>query len=245
MQRQIIFQLNAPGLGDHLFFSCLPRLAKEQGICKQFFVSEFSNFSRNQGLYKSLIWENNPYVDGIVKEPSNITLPPYYQLEQPFKNSNIIDMYLNFFGIKTTTNSIPEIYTKPKLISKLQDKTIYDPNVDCVSKWVVQNLTETQILNYLEKNSIKIDYQLPLKFCGKQLPNIPILDYGDTFENWFNCVYSCKSFFCVFSGSSHLRAAFKKTANVFMSHINEGYNFLGPNNKLSVFKMPTNNYIIL
>ena len=60
-----IIQVRYGGLGDHLFFSHIPRIVKEFGH-KIYLstLSEFRNFD-----YLNFIWMTNPYLDGTINEP--------------------------------------------------------------------------------------------------------------------------------------------------------------------------------
>ena len=53
------------GLGDHLFFSHLPELAKKKGF-KKVFISN-ANTYKTEGT-KEAVWESNPYVDRFTDE---------------------------------------------------------------------------------------------------------------------------------------------------------------------------------
>lgn len=209
MRRKLILEITAPGLGDHLFFSPIPRLAKKYNVYDEIYISDFSNFSRNEGIYKKIIWEANPYIDGFLSD-RGIIPPPIDYIK--IKDFNIIDNYLNYFGIPAGKNNLPELYHQFNFIKKLEDKNIYDPN--CISYWVADNLNKDIILNFFNKNNITIYAQFPIKYNGILLPDIPVIDYKNNFINWCDCVFSCKNFYCMFSGSSNLRAAMKKPANV-------------------------------
>src|SRR6266496_3112403 len=67
MNRRLILQIKFGGLGDHLFFSHLPRIAKQSGECTGVYISNQSCFRSPE--YKELIWKLNPFVDGFVDEP--------------------------------------------------------------------------------------------------------------------------------------------------------------------------------
>src|SRR5262249_11671061 len=56
------------GLGDHLFFSHLPRIAKEQGY-REVYVATHSEFRHDDYRW---VWILNPFVDGFAEaEPSH------------------------------------------------------------------------------------------------------------------------------------------------------------------------------
>ena len=64
--KSLIIEIKYSGLGDHLFHSHIPRIAKESKIYDKVFISEKSIFGHSD--YKKLIWELNPYVDGFTDE---------------------------------------------------------------------------------------------------------------------------------------------------------------------------------
>ena len=64
MNRRLILQIKFGGLGDHLFYSHLPRIAKQSGECTGVYISNHSSFRSPE--YKELIWKLNPFVDGFV-----------------------------------------------------------------------------------------------------------------------------------------------------------------------------------
>src|SRR5437899_452423 len=63
----LILQIKYGGLGDHLFYSHIPRLAKDLGMYDRVFISNRSEFRHSD--YRKYVWELNPYVDGFVDEP--------------------------------------------------------------------------------------------------------------------------------------------------------------------------------
>src|SRR5262245_36345995 len=65
-RKQIILQIGHGGLGDNLFLSHIPQIAKEVSGVRKVFISTHSVF--REDAYKSLIWESNPFVDGFVDE---------------------------------------------------------------------------------------------------------------------------------------------------------------------------------
>src|SRR5580704_8469478 len=76
-RRQLIIQSFYAGLGDHLFLSHLPRIAKESGKYEKVLVSNRSVF-RDQA-FRRLAWDSNRHVDGFTDEPGFGLLPPHTQ----------------------------------------------------------------------------------------------------------------------------------------------------------------------
>jgi hypothetical protein len=62
VQESLVIHVKYGGLGDHLFYSHLPRIAKETGAYDdRVLVSNYSEYRHPE--YKELIWDLNPFVD--------------------------------------------------------------------------------------------------------------------------------------------------------------------------------------
>ncbi len=97
-----IFQIEYGGLGDHLFYSPLPRILKERGIADKVYLSNKSRF-RGSETYE-LVWRTNPYLDGRSDEP-----PTALKHQNPSVNK-IINLALAQHGIDCQIEANPEIY---------------------------------------------------------------------------------------------------------------------------------------
>src|ERR1041384_3738318 len=75
LRKQIILQIGHGGLGDNLFLSHIPQIAKETTNVQRVCISSHSVF--RDEAYKSLIWEPNPYVDEFVNEPGIEIVGPH------------------------------------------------------------------------------------------------------------------------------------------------------------------------
>lgn len=117
MLREIIFQVDYGGLGDHLFYSALPRLLKKNGLADKVFLSNKSNF-RNPQIY-DFVWKSNPFLDGLTENIPDI-LPPQGRED----NSNIINLIFGKFGISSENEIEMDIYTEVKDNIHLNNKYI-------------------------------------------------------------------------------------------------------------------------
>jgi len=205
---QLIIKIKHGGLGDHLFYSHIPRIAKESGKYAEVFISNKSDL-RNKG-YKKLVWELNPYVDGFTDEDGK----SIDEIEiKENDNYNLLDKIMLGFGLDDTKRfHEPEIYYKPKKILELSNKIIYDPNY-ISNAGLVSGL---KVQNYFRKNNIQIDYQL----ITRPPHSIPIFKYRellkcDSFWDFLDVVYSAKKVYCLVTGTATILPALKKTANVF------------------------------
>jgi hypothetical protein len=66
MDKTLIIEIPYAGLGDHLFHSHIPRIAKEIGVYNKVYISEFSPFRSLDD--KRIVWELNPHLDGFIAE---------------------------------------------------------------------------------------------------------------------------------------------------------------------------------
>jgi hypothetical protein len=212
------------GLGDHLFFSHLPRLAKEKGKWTKILVS-------NQQTYKGvgtkdIVWEHNPYIDGFTDEPgttaANDELRNMMQIGQPmYPGRSLMDCIMMAYGLDDgKVDHLPEVYHPILDIPKLNDKIIFDGN------WKhYAGMTHERVLEYMA--DIKVDFQLPplnpdihgahkekLPFYG--LPDVPYIDCPNI-ETYMDIIKSCKQFYCIMSGGTVLAPAVGKKAYVLTS----------------------------
>src|SRR5947207_11662287 len=122
MNRRLILQIKFGGLGDHLFFSHLPRIAKQRGECAEVYISNRSCFRSPE--YKELIWKLNPFVDGFVDEPGKDVnarpADPTQNLLDAIMLAHDLDDGLRFHE--------PELYYRPSPKSEFAGKSLYDPN---------------------------------------------------------------------------------------------------------------------
>ena len=217
MPRQLILQLKKGGLGDHLFYSHVPRAAKESGAFGQVFISNLSHF-RNPDC-RRLVWELNPFVDGfrdeagVFAEEEDVTLQP---------GENLLDRLMLRLGIDDGRRfHEPEIFYKPTLKPELRDATIYDPNF---ISWA-GGLAPADIAHFFRSKNIRIDFQMKprsggadarfnLRFTSLALPQPVAVLETPTLEEFCSVIVSCKKLFCLTTGTATLAAALGKPAVV-------------------------------
>ena len=90
MVKKVIFRVEYGGLGDHLFYSALPRLLKENKLADQVYIASNSNF-RNPQIF-DLVWKNNPHLDGISDEVPTLTK----QISNSSQNKMVLSPAQNF-----------------------------------------------------------------------------------------------------------------------------------------------------
>lgn len=198
-----------PGLGDNLFFSHIPRLAKESGMYDKVFIS-FLIEPRNSGT-KELIWEQNPYVDGY-KDLFGVS-PWTLSLPLDLREMNLLDFIMLGYGLDDGKRfHEPELYYKPKFKEEY-NKVIYDPN------WIsnVGDLNSDIIMHYFNSNNIKLDAVMK-KLSDKALfnyddNNIEVLE-TKSLEDFCDLIYSAKELYCLTTGTATLAAALNKPSVV-------------------------------
>ena len=90
--KKLIIQINKGGLGDHLFFSHLPRIAKQTGAYDAVFFSTKSLCRHPDTL--TLIWKLNPWLDGFTDE-----VGVYHFPKKVNESENLLDAIMLAYGI--------------------------------------------------------------------------------------------------------------------------------------------------
>ena len=203
--KKLVIELKFGGLGDHLFFSHIPRIAKTIHKYEVVYISNKSEIRSN--ATRQLIWDLNPYVDGYTDEES--TFFNFDIFNTPIPNTNILDKVMLSYGFDDNERyHEPEIYYKPKLIKEFTNLIIFDPNY-------ISNigLVSNKKLNsfFLEFEQIvvmkRINKVVKLKRDYTELEAVNIFNYCDI-------IYSSKQFICMTSGGATLSAALNKNAIV-------------------------------
>jgi hypothetical protein len=201
----LVIQIVFGGLGDHLFYSHLPRIAKETNAYKTVLVSNKSDF-RNK-LYKEYIWKQNPFVDGFTDEAGW-----YPEVSEELDGYNLLDTIMFGYGLDDDQKwHEPEFYANVPIKHELKDKIIYDPNyISNAGKMGLKKLRQ-----YFKQNKIQVDYQMQLRedFKSFQLLDIKALA-AQSFIDYCSIIKSCKKFYCLTSGGATLASALKSNAIV-------------------------------
>lgn len=218
---------DGPGLGDNLFYSHLPRIAK---TCDKPFEKVYIHnpWSFRHNDLKRLIWEMNPYVDGVVDSDSP-TLDALAHKELFFRsefadfttNQNLLDQIMLLQGLDDGERfHEPEIYYQPKFREEFH-KVVFDPN------WISNagGLSFEDVLELFGAEGIKIEAVMGKKEGGKGgNTQQNLFDYDidveyihtPTLEDFCDLLYSAKAIYCFVTGTATLAAALKKPATVFV-----------------------------
>lgn len=202
-----IIKVKYGGLGDHLFYSHLPRIAKTAGGFQKVLISTKSEY-RNEA-WRKLVWELNPYVDGFTDDDA-----PVPEFPSVPAGMNLLDMVMLERGLDDGARfHEPEVYYKPNLISHLTDRSVYDPN--CISN---AGSIDPQSIERFFRLNLGLDFQLqPRERSVIVSCHCEVLTAKSLFD-YCDIIYSCRRFCCLTSGGATLAPALGKQAVVFVAN---------------------------
>jgi len=208
---KLVLHINYGGLGDNLFLSHLPRIAKETEAYKKVFISNHSVFRHPD--YKKLIWESHPFVDGFTDE-----MGYYIEYYEAFESMNLFDYVMLKHGLNDgKLFHEPELFCKIEKKPELMGKIIYDPNyISDVAK-----INKERIDNYFKRNGIVIDFQMQKRDKSFTTDCFNEWIQSESLTDFFSIIASCKEVYCLTSGTATLAPALGTKAHVFYS---ENYN---------------------
>lgn len=196
-----VIKVSFGGLGDHLFYSHLPKIAKRAGF-RRVLLSNQSAFRKPE--YRKLVWELNPYLDGFTDDDADY--PLFNTLSS---GCNLLDEIMLRRGLDDGRRCHePEIYYKPNIIKEWQHLTIFDPNFITL----VGEVANERMQNFLKTTGwpdaqIQFFGRGHLISCERTIETPTVFDYCDL-------IHSCTRFVCLTSGGAPLAASIGKTATV-------------------------------
>jgi hypothetical protein len=202
----LIIEVKHGGLGDHLFHSHLPRIAKETSAYRCVFYSSRSVVRTPE--IKDLVWKSNPFIDGVVDAPGTALNSSIPRLDK----GNLLDAVMVQHGIDDgLRHHEPELFSDIGTLEEFRGVAIYDPNY--VS--FVGAVDPTFIIEYLRKECAENIRQIePRERCypvGAPAQTIATR----SLREYCQIIRSCQKFYCLTSGSATLAAALKKPSTVF------------------------------
>jgi hypothetical protein len=205
MSRTFIIKVLYGGLGDHLFFSHLPRIAKESCGYSRVYVSERSEY-RNPD-YKNLIWETNPFVDGFVPDDA-----PCEGTAEFEPGMNLLDWIMLNRGLDDGRRfHEPELYYHPNVSSSFSNVSVYDPNY--VS--YVGEVSRRRVTRLVLASPTPLAQLAPREKCFSLAAGSPNTITTPTIYEYCDLIASCKAFYCLSSGGATLAAALGVPSTVF------------------------------
>lgn len=211
LKKTLTIEVAYDGLGDHLFHSHLPKIAKESGYDKVY-LSNLSPFVHPD--YKKLVWEYNPYLDGFVDGPGiKVDIGRLVSKVNPETKTNLLDEIMLEFGLDNGKRwNNPEIYYQPKFVEEYH-KVIYDPNFLSY----IGLCTKEDAMTYFKKNNVRFDAVMKLR-NGKHFyipTGMETYIETPTLEDFCDLIHSCKELHCLTSGTATIAAGLGKNATVY------------------------------
>jgi hypothetical protein len=204
--RNFLIDVKYGGLGDHLFYSPVPRLLKlKYGSSCRVYLSSEAVF-RNSETYE-LVWANNPHLDGI-KGPSDLN---FEELAKKVSTDglHVSQIILANYSLDYSEEIDPEIYyevpSRPGFPKKLIDLNYSS----------YTGLLDSDILRIVEE--VKGDYYFinPSSKIRGAIPDINAVQTSSLFE-YASLLKNSACFFCLTSGGAVLARALGKVANVYI-----------------------------
>lgn len=181
-----------------MFFSAVPRLAKESGKYDHVYVSERTPFRSAE--IKRLVWELNPFVDGFVEQEGPIVVP---NIPLP-DGVNIIDEAAIAYGVDDGARlKDPEVYYTPTRLPELQNVILYDPNFISLEG----ALDRRAIRDFFRFAKIQPTHQMALRHRNLGLSAIPETLVARDVFHFCDILVSVKSIYCLTTGTATLAAA--------------------------------------
>jgi hypothetical protein len=228
VRKQIILQIGHGGLGDNLFLSHIPQIAKQTSDVHSVFISSHSVF--RDEAYKSLIWNSNPYVDGFVDEQGIEIVGPHtrdvrgssldrYLLKMGFNNRishvepgcNLLDQYMLDLGFNDGLRfHEPKIYQRIPKRNEYENAIIYDPNF-------ITNagaISTEAVREFFNREEIHPNFQMQQCASVIDLPEITNRISAISLEDFCSLIVSCKALYCLTTGTATLAAALGKPCTV-------------------------------
>jgi hypothetical protein len=228
LRKQIILQIGHGGLGDNLFLSHIPQIAKETSDVRRVFISTYSVF--RDEAYKSLIWKSNPYVDGFVDGQGVEIVGPHtrdvrgssldhYLLKTGFNNRisyvepgcNLLDQYMLALGFDDGLRfHEPKIYQRIPRRNEYENAIVYDPNyITNVGAVCTEAIRE-----FFSREDVRPTVQM--QWCANliDLPEITNRISTTSLEDFCSLIVSCKALYCLTTGTATLAAALGKPCTV-------------------------------
>ena len=219
MTKRLILEIPDLGLGDHLFHSHIPRIAKETKRFDEVYISQHSRFRNDDN--RRIVWEMNPYVDGF-SDLQGVTCDLAKQvkkvsLEMSNGNkplNNLLDEVMLDYGLDDGKRwHEPEVYYKPKFVSDY-NKIILDPNFYSY----VGDINKDDVFAHFKKNKIHLDAIMRIrnsKALYKKRNKEDVFIETPALDDFCDLIFSASQLFCFTSGTATLASAINKPAVVF------------------------------
>lgn len=204
--RTLILEIQKGGLGDHLFYSHLPRIAKATGAYDTVLLSTRS-ICRNPETME-LVWKKNPYLDGFTDQPGT-----FHFAETLMPEENLLDRIMLRYGLDDGIRyHEPELYYQPAKLPELANATLYDPNfISYTGDLQTGRLVEA----WLKEHEVHLTCQMK-QLGQRSLPVACSNEYqSKNLADFCSVLVSCKKMYCLTTGTATLAAALGVPLTVF------------------------------
>jgi len=203
--RNFLINVDFGGLGDHLFYSPIPRLLKEKyGNGARVYLCSSSHF-RNWQTYE-LVWKNNPYLDG-VRDRFELSFEEQLKI-QIDPNAHISQHILARYSLNFSHEIDPEIYFNLPSVSS-SHKYLIDLNFSSYT-----GLFESDIFRILKNIGREWTFINPDSRLKKLITENEIIQTTSLFE-YASLIQKSKRFICLTSGGATLARALGVAAYVY------------------------------
>jgi hypothetical protein len=199
-KKRYVFEVAFGGLGDHLFYSPLPRLLKQLGLADEVYLHNKSPF-RNPETF-DLVWKPNPFLDGVTDEaPSQ-----YISCQSTIQR--VINLEMAKHGICLKDEINPEVYAQIPVEQKYQDRSYLDLNyISFAGAFTV--VDKIQLARRLRDHILVNPARHLLPFTSEP----PV--YTSSVFDYASLILSARSFSALTSGGASLAAGLGKPCTVY------------------------------
>jgi hypothetical protein len=199
------FSDSTAGLGDQIWHTHLPRAAKASGAYRRVVFSTESSY-RHPGMFE-VLWRENPYIDEFVTGVRGFS---FVDVGPVPGGSNKLDQIMNAAFIEDGHRwHEPEVYSQFEPIPELQGKVLYDPNFVTEAG----DVSSEQVLLFMKRHGIAVDFQFAPRWRSYPLPNVPTL-VPNSLEWFCRAIVSASALYCFTTGTASLAPALKRKASV-------------------------------
>lgn len=199
----LIIRVEHGGLGDHLFHSHLPRIARQCCGYSRVMVSNASEY--RDPAYRRLVWELNPFVDGFTDDS-----PDMPELGEPPDGMNLLDHIMHAHGLDDgELQHEPEVYYKPRTMEEWAGRALFDPHF--VS--FVGDISPRRLRAFLRAHPPDLISVFPGPSVASGGIDAARVAPRDVFE-YCDLITSVSAVYCLASGGATLAAALGVHATV-------------------------------
>lgn len=202
--RRVVFRVEYGGLGDHLFFSALPRLLKERRLADEVLISDASPY-RDPAIF-DLVWRHNPFLDGVSADP-----PTPLPVVSASGETKIVNIIFARFGLHSPEEFPVEIHERIPLNPAFDDHFIDLNYVSFVGAFTPLDKIAVY-RRHPDHVLVNPDRLSRLVFPRRRMV------FTASLHEYASLIASARSFVTLASGGATLAAALHKPSIVYHGH---------------------------